>query len=71
MTVGGITPVKCTTAGGSISPGDRIVASIDGNAQKAGTDPSVATILGKALGALEQPGEDLVSGEVSCLIILQ
>ena len=71
MTVCGITPVNCTTAAGAIEPGDRIVASTEGMAQKSGAIPEAGTILGKALGALEQPGDDPVLGEVSCLIILQ
>jgi hypothetical protein len=71
MTVCGITPVKCTTAAGAIAPGDRIVSSTDGMAQKSGADPAAGTILGKSLGTLEQPGEDPETGEVSCLIILQ
>lgn len=71
MTVCGITPVKCTTAAGAISPGDLLVSSTEGMAQKAGADPAPGTILGKSLGTLEQPGEDVVTGEVSCFINLQ
>lgn len=72
MTVCGITPVICTTAGGDIAPGDLLVTSATaGAAQKVGGSPTVGTILGKALGTLEQPAEDPVIGEVSSLIILQ
>jgi len=71
MTVCGITPVNCTTAAGAIAPGDLLVSSTDGMAQKAGADPSPGTILGKSLGTLEQPGEETVTGEVSCFINLQ
>jgi len=71
MTVCGITPVKCTTAGGDITAGSLLVSSTAGMAQKAGESPETGTILGKALGTLEQAGEEPVTGEVSCLIILQ
>jgi len=71
MTVCGITPVICTTAAGAIEAGDRLVSSTNGMAQKAGVNPTAGTILGKALGSLEQPDEDPVVGELSCLVILQ
>ena len=53
VTLCGRTPVNCTTAGGEIAVGDRLVTSSDGCAQKAGGAPEPGTIIGKAMSSLE------------------
>ena len=62
---------QCTTAGGPIEPGDLLVSAPGGRAQKASATPAPGTILGKAIGSLEQPDEEIVVGTVKVLVNLQ
>ena len=62
---------NCTTAGGAIEPGDLLVSAPGGRAQKASATPAPGTILGKAIGSLEQPDEEIVVGTVKVLVNLQ
>jgi len=62
---------SCTTANGDIAPGDLLVSGANGTAQKSDLPAVPGTVLGKALGVLEQPEEDLVEGTVKVLVTLQ
>jgi hypothetical protein len=54
LTVVGVVPVKVTAENGAISPGDLLVtSSMPGHAMKAGPNPALGTVIGKALGKLE------------------
>lgn len=56
----GVVPVKASAENGAIIPGDLLVtASTPGHAMKAGPNPPVGTIIGKALTGLEA-GTDLI-----------
>ena len=67
LAIVGIVPVKVSGENGPIQPGDMLVASsTPGHAMKADPNPSVGTVIGKALGNLD---EDL--GTVTVLIMLQ
>ena len=67
LAIAGIVPVKVSGENGPIQPGDMLVASsTPGHAMKADPNPSVGTVIGKALGNLD---EDL--GTVTVLIMLQ
>ena len=60
-------PVKVSAENGAIHPGDLLVASsTPGHAMKAGSDPSVGTVIGKALGSLENG-----TGVIQMLVMLQ
>jgi hypothetical protein len=51
----GVVPVKASAENGSIVPGDLLVAaSIPGHAMKAGENPPLGTVIGKALGPLTE-----------------
>lgn len=55
LAVVGVVPVKASAENGPIQPGDLLVASsTPGHAMKAGPNPQVGTVIGKALAALEQ-----------------
>jgi hypothetical protein len=67
LAVVGVAPVKATTENGPILPGDLLVASsTPGHAMKAGPEPPVGTVIGKALGALESG-----TGVIQMLVTLQ
>jgi hypothetical protein len=67
LAVMGIVPVKVSAENGSIQPGDLLVASsMPGHAMKADPNPSVGTVIGKALGALEEG-----TGLIDLLVMLQ
>jgi hypothetical protein len=54
LAVVGIVPVKVTTENGAILPGDLLVASsTPGHAMKAGPNPPLGTVIGKALERLD------------------
>lgn len=56
----GIVPVKASAVNGSIRPGDLLVASnIPGHAMRAGENPPVGTVIGKALETLAE-GEGVI-----------
>ncbi len=67
LAVVGVAPVKVTAENGSIQPGDLLVASsTPGHAMKAGPNPPVGTVIGKALGALQSG-----TGVIQMLVTLQ
>jgi hypothetical protein len=67
LAVVGVVPVKATTENGPIQPGDLLVASsTPGHAMKAGPEPPVGTVIGKALGALGSG-----TGVIQMLVTLQ
>jgi hypothetical protein len=63
----GQTPVKVSAENGAVRPGDLLVASATpGHAMRAGDDPPVGTVIGKALGSLEAG-----HGVISMLVMLR
>ncbi|KPJ48361.1 MAG: hypothetical protein AMJ38_05530, partial [Dehalococcoidia bacterium DG_22] len=67
LAVVGIVPVKASAENGSIQPGDLLVASATpGHAMKADPNPPQGTVIGKALGALEER-----TGIIEVLVMLQ
>jgi hypothetical protein len=67
LAVVGVAPVKVTAENGPIHPGDLLVASsTPGHAMKAGSNPPVGTVIGKALAALQSG-----SGVIQALVTLQ
>lgn len=67
LAVVGRVPVKASAENGSIQPGDLLVTSdTPGHAMKANVDPSVGTVIGKALETLEE-GTDVIQ----MLVMLQ
>ena len=63
----GIVPVRASAEGGPIAPGDLLVTSATpGHAMRADTDPSVGTVVGKALEPLEDG-----TGIILMLVMLQ
>ena len=67
LAVVGVVPVKVSAENGPIHPGDLLVSSsAPGHAMKAGPDPAVGTVIGKAMGSLETG-----TGTLSALIMLQ
>jgi len=67
LAVVGLVPVKVTAENGPILPGDLLVASsTPGHAMKAGPNPPVGTVIGKALGALQSG-----TGVIQMLVTLQ
>jgi len=67
LAVLGVVPVKVSAENGAIQPGDLLVASdTPGYAMRAGENPSVGTILGKALEPLESG-----LGVIRILVMLQ
>jgi hypothetical protein len=54
LAVVGIVPVKVTNENGAIKPGNLLVASSTaGRAMKAGADPKIGTVIGKALASFD------------------
>jgi len=67
LAIMGVVPVKASAENGAIQPGDMLVASdTPGYAMRAGENPSVGTILGKALEPLESG-----LGVIQILVMLQ
>jgi hypothetical protein len=67
LAVMGIVPVKASAENGPIRPGDLLVASsIPGHAMKAGPNPPVGTVIGKALEGLDEG-----TGIIRMLVMLQ
>ncbi len=67
LAVVGVVPVKACTENGPIQPGDLLVSSsTPGCAMKAGPNPPVGTVIGKALEGLEE-GTDVIK----MLVMLQ
>ena len=67
LAVVGVVPVKASAENGAIRPGDLLVASATpGHAMRAGPNPPIGTVVGKALSAL-----DSGTGTISLLVMLQ
>jgi hypothetical protein len=67
LAVVGVVPVKASAENGAISPGDLLVASATpGHAMKAGPNPPIGTVIGKALVGL-----DSGTGVIEVLVMLQ
>jgi hypothetical protein len=67
LAIVGIVPVKVSAENGSILPGDLLVtSSTPGHAMKAGPNPPVGTVIGKALGTLAEG-----KGVIQMLVTLQ
>ena len=67
LAVIGVVPVKVSAENGPIHPGDLLVASsTPGYAMKAGPNPSVGTVIGKALASLLEG-----TGMIQILVMLQ
>ena len=67
LAVVGVVPVKVTAENGAIQPGDLLTtSSISGHAMKAGDQPAVGTVIGKALASLKSG-----SGVILMLVTLQ
>jgi hypothetical protein len=63
----GVVPLKASAENGAIRPGDLLVsASTPGHAMRAGDNPPQGTVLGKAMGKLEEG-----TGVIQCLVTLQ
>lgn len=67
LAVVGVVPVKVSSENGTIQPGDLLVASATpGHAMKAGLSPPNGTVIGKALGSLDEE-----TGVIQMLVMLQ
>lgn len=67
LAIVGIVPVKASAENGPIQPGDLLVASsTPGHAMKAGPNPPIGSVIGKAFGALESG-----KGVIQMLVTLQ
>ncbi|MGC8960739.1 MAG: hypothetical protein ACP5OO_13360, partial [Chloroflexia bacterium] len=67
LAVVGVVPVKASVENGPIRPGDLLVASsTPGHAMRAGPNPSVGTVVGKALERLDKG-----TGVILMLVMLQ
>jgi hypothetical protein len=67
LAIVGVVPVKASAENGAVRPGDLLVtSSAPGHAMRAGDNPPQGTVLGKALGALEEG-----SGVIDILVTLQ
>jgi hypothetical protein len=67
LAVVGVVPVKASAENGPINPGDLLVASATpGHAMKADPNPSIGTVIGKALAGL-----DSGTGVIEALVMLQ
>ena len=67
LAVIGVVPVKASAENGAIQPGDLLVASATpGHAMKAGANPAVGTVIGKALASLKSG-----TGVIQILVMLQ
>jgi hypothetical protein len=63
----GVVPVKVSAENGAIQPGDLLVASATpAHAMRAGVNPPIGTVLGKALGSLSEG-----TGVIQMLVMLQ
>ena len=63
----GVVPVKASAENGAIQPGDLLVsAATPGHAMKAGPNPPIGTVVGKALAGL-----DAGTGTIQMLVMLQ
>jgi hypothetical protein len=67
LAVVGVVPVKVTAENGAIRPGDLLTtSSTPGHAMKAGPNPILGTVIGKALGAHKEG-----MGTIQMLAVLQ
>jgi hypothetical protein len=67
LAVVGVVPVKASAENGPIAPGDLLTtSSTPGHAMKAGANPTVGTVIGKALQSLETG-----TGVIRMLVTLQ
>jgi hypothetical protein len=67
LAVVGVVPVKASAENGAIRPGDLLAASdTPGHAMRAGPNPALGTVIGKALAGLEQG-----RGIIQMLVVLQ
>jgi hypothetical protein len=67
MALAGRVPVKVTSEGGPIRPGDLLIASsTHGHAMRAPDEPRAGTVIGKALGRLDE-----ARGRVEMLVMLR
>jgi len=67
LAVVGVVPVKASAENGPIRPGDLLVASATpGHAMRAGPNPPIGTVIGKALAGLERG-----TGIIQMLVVLQ
>jgi hypothetical protein len=67
LAVMGVVPVKATAGNGPIRPGDLLTsARVPGHAMRAGSNPPVGTVIGKALQPLAEG-----SGVIKMLVVLQ
>jgi hypothetical protein len=67
LAIMGVVPVKVSAENGAIAPGDLLItSSAPGHAMKAGPNPSVGTVLGKALQPLRTG-----TGVIQMLVTLQ
>jgi hypothetical protein len=67
LAVVGVVPVKASAENGPIAPGDLLTtSSTAGRAMKAGANPAVGTVIGKALGSLAEG-----DGVIQMLVTLQ
>lgn len=67
LAIVGVVPVKASAENGAIRPGDLLVTSpTPGHAMRAGINPPQGTVLGKALGKLEEG-----TGVIHVLVTLQ
>ena len=67
LAIVGIVPVKASAMNGAIQPGDLLTTSaIAGHAMRAGSNPAIGTVLGKALQGLESG-----TGMILVLVMLQ
>jgi hypothetical protein len=63
----GIAPTKVSAENGAIQPGDLLTtSSTPGHAMRAGTNPPIGTIIGKAMGVLSEG-----TGVIKALVTLQ
>ena len=67
LAIVGVVPVKASAENGPIRPGDLLVtSSTPGHAMRAGATPAVGTVIGKALGSLDEG-----TGVIRMLVTLQ
>lgn len=67
LAIVGVVPVKASAENGPIAPGDLLItSSTPGHAMRAGSNPAVGTVIGKALESLEEG-----TGVIQMLVTLQ
>ena len=67
LAVVGLVPVKASAENGALRPGDLLVSSsTPGHVMRAGANPPVGTVVGKALAPLKEG-----TGVISMLVTLQ